>query len=776
MTKRFFLEKSRFIEKVAHKFNIKSHETDQRKRSSVSSMTKKASDDYRLLINKITFYLCHNDRDAYEDCKCEECILLSGVLSKHGLQFFSLYDFIVKQNIDISVEPHLVRMAVLDVFILPYLMRVVSELKEKFNKNRTLWYLDEYIDFIVRETSKSEPLLKAFLRKHVKQVPCGLFIDKTRYEAKTKKGRPEEYQSWNNFFALAEDAELIRVNNNIKKGLPVPENDKKRWTEARSWHCAGNIVYQLFRIMNISGKHYAPWRDSPLTTKLRPLHWEYDFLYDFFLSLNRDMQFSLFRSDKVKLNLIINNSVECYLTLDKKVIQEHLSKEAIFGISLRENVLLDVSLKQERKIKSSKPKKIAFDKCLKQPSALNLRFDYTARRHPGDDDAEFNITPRGDVSIDYVIGVDGRLKLALNKNTIFDLRSNKATATNLGFENAREHGYEELRSIFTVFKHAIHKRYSKGGSVAEVEEINDFCKAALNGKPIMEEIKKEEGKLRELLKDGHSNRYTSFLAWCIFIAKCKHGKLNNSNEIQYCESRIIEHQDDYVGNHINEHIHQLKYRAIHANFKRDVLYRLGYIRVYNKLVMGDFERRRPRAIDKRLILDWRSINAFPSNDPRMLSLLEEDRYTGDVINPFVELEKYIDSILQWDSCCSPKVAINESAMVSYPKGTENALIWLIFPNVSSNYKQENPQHDYTKMRLCRTCSVRLYPELMTLAGLRHNPKIASLKEHEFERLISLLKPCQCKDINDFELTENEETGKTDTNYWVPSYYKKSISF
>lgn len=776
MTNRVFLEKSRFIEIVAHKFNIKSSEINQSKRKSPDAMTKKASDDYRLLINKITCHLCHSDKDVYENCDYEECRLLSGVLSKHGLQFFSLYDFIAKQNIDISVEPHLVRMAVLDIFILPYLMRVVSELKEKFNKNRTLWYLNEYIEFIARETSKSEPLLKTFLREHVKRVPCGLFIDKTRYEAKTKKGRPEEYQSWTNFFVLANDDELNQVNNNLKKGLPIPEDDKKRWTEARSWHCAGNIIYQLFRIMNVSGKHYAPWRNRPLTTRLRLLRWEYDFLYDSFLSLNRDMQFSLFRSDKVKLNLIISNRVECYLTLDRKSIQDYLSKEATFGISLPENALIDVSLKQERKIKSSKPKKIAFDKYLKQPSALNLRFDYTAQRHPGDDDAEFNITPRGEASIDFVVGVDGRLKLALDKNTIFDLRSNKAAATNLGFENAREHGYEELRSIFTAFKYAIHKRNVKGISLTEIEELSVFCKAALNGKPMTEDIKKEEGKLRELLKDGHSNRYTSFLAWCIFIAKCKHGKLKNSNEMQYCESKIIEHQDDYVGNRINEHIHQLKHRAIHADFKRDVLYRLGYIRVYNKLVMGDFERRRPRAIDKLLILDWRIINAFPSNDPRMLSFLIEDRYTGDVINPFVELEKYIDSILQWDSCCSPKVVINEPAFESYPKSTEKSLNWLISPNVSSNYKQENPQHDYTKMRLCRTCSVRLYPELMTLAGLRHNPKIASLKEHEFERLISLLKPCQCRTINDFELTENMETGNTDTRYWVPDYYSKSISF
>ncbi|MCO4170378.1 hypothetical protein K8D10_00995 [Aeromonas veronii] len=767
MANRIFLEKSKFIEKIAVKLNIKSHDTDQSKRNSISSMTKKASDDYRLLINKITFHLCHNDRDSYEDCKCKECRSLSGVLSKHGLQLFSLYDFIVKQNIDISVDPHLVRMAVLDVFILPYLMRVVSELKEKFHQNRTLWHLDRYIKFVVRDASNSEPLLKAFLREHVASVPFGLYVNKERYQY-----NPVEYQSWGKFFEFASN-ELNQVNK--RNETLSSEDDKKRWAEARSWHCAGNIVHELLNLMNASSKGYAPWRGSSLTTRL---HRDYDFLYDTFLSLNRDMQFSLFRSDKVNLNLVINNNVECYLTLDRKaILQGYLSDEAKFGISLRKNALLDASLKHENKTKSSKPKKIAFNKYLKQPSALNLRFDYAARgRCPGDDDAEFNIIPREDANIEFVIGADGQFTLSFNKDATFDLRSNKHIAANLNIEDKREYGHKELRCIFTVFKYAIQKRNIKGISLTEIEEINSFCKKALNGKPAIEEIRKEEKKLKALLKGGQSNRYTSFLAWCIFIAKSKHGKLKLGKEILYCESRILEHQDDYVGNRINEHIHQLKYRAIHADFKRDVLYRLGYIRIYNKLVMGDFEHSRPRAIDKSLILNWRVIDGWPSNAPRMLSLLGEDRYTGEVINPFIELEKYIDSILRWDSRFSSKVTINRLAIESYPKSTEKSLNWLIFPNVSSNYKQKKPQHDYTKMRLCRTCSVRLYPELMTLAGLRHNPKIASLKEHEFERLISLLKPCQCRTINDFELTENMETGNADTCYWVPDYYSKSISF
>lgn len=786
MANRIFLEKSRFIERVARKFNIKSHDTDQSKRNSISSMTKKASDDYRLLINKITFHLCHSDRDVYEDCKCKECRSLSGVLSKHGLQFFSLYDFIVKQNIDISVAPHLVRMAVLDVFILPYLMRVVSELKAKFHQNRTLWYLDEYIKFIVCETSDSAPLLKTFLRKHVKQVPCGLFIDETRYEAKTKtktkQERPAEYQSWTNFFVLTNDAELSWVNDKIKKGLPIPEGDKKRWTEARSWHCAGNIIYQLFCIMNVSGKHHAPWRGSPLTTRLC---WEYDFIYNAYLSLSNDMDFCLLRSDKVKLNLVISNRVECYLTLDRKsILQAHLSEETKFGISLRKNALLDVSLKHENQTKSPKPRRVAFNKYLKQPSMLNLRLDYTARgKLPGDDDAEFNIMPKEDANIEFVIGADGQFKLFFNKDATFDLSSNKNIKANLNIEDKREYGHKELRSIFTAFKYAINKRDVKGISLTEVEEINNFCKKALNSKPAMEEIRKEEGKLKAFLKGGQSNRYTSFLAWCIFIAKSKHDKLKGRSEIQYCESRILAHQDDYFNGAL-DYIHQLRHRAIHADFKHDMLHRLGYIRVYNKLVMGCFEHRRPRAIDKFLILNWRAINLFPSNGPHMLSLLEEDRYTGEVINPFIELEKYIDSILQWDSCFSSKVTINESAIKSYHKGIERSFRWLISPNVSSKYKRENPQHDYTKMNLCKTCAVRLYPELMTLAGLRHNPKFASLNVREHETLISLLKPCQCRAINNFDLTENSETGNSetgsretensDTQYWVGIYYKDPI--
>lgn len=771
MANRIFLEKSRFIERVARKFNIKSHGTDQSKRNSISSMTKKASDDYRLLINKITFHLCHSDRDVYEDCKCKECRSLSGVLSRHGLQFFSLYDFIVKQNIDASVEPHLVRMAVLDVFILPYLMRVVNELKVKFHQNRTLWYLDKYIKFIVCETSYSEHLLKTFLIKHVKQVPCGLSIDKTRYEAKTKtktkKERPEEYQSWDNFFVLTNDDELNEVNNKIKKGLPISEDEKKRWTEARSWHCAGNIVYQLFRIMNVSGKHHAPWRDSPLTTRLC---WEYDFIYNAYLSLNNDMGFCLLRSDKVKLNLIISNSVECYLTLDRKsILQAHLSEETKFGISLRKNALLDVSLKHENQTKSPKPRRVVFNKYLKQPSMLNLRLDYTARgKLPGDDDAEFNIIPKEDASIEFVIGADGQFKLFFNKDATFDLSSNKNIKTNLNIEDKREYGHKELRSIFTAFKYAINKRDVKGISLAEVGGIKAFCERALNSTPAMEDIRQEEDKLKVVLKNGLNNRYTSFLAWCIFIAKSKHGKLKNVKAIQYCESRILEHQDDYFNRSL-AYIRQLRHRAIHADFKHDMLHRLGYIRIYNKLVMGDFEHH--------------PINSFQTTAPRMLSLLEGDRYTGEVINPFIELEKYIDSILRWDSGSSSKVIINESAIKSYSKGIERSFRWLIFPNVSSEYKRENPQHDYTKMNLCKTCAVKLYPELMTLAGLRHNPKFVSLNEREYEKLINLLTPCQCRRINDFELVENSETGNSDAvayekwrwEYLADIYYSRPIS-
>jgi hypothetical protein len=56
MANRLFLEKSKLVEKIALKFNIKSHETSQNERNSIKSMTEKADDDYRLLINKITFF------------------------------------------------------------------------------------------------------------------------------------------------------------------------------------------------------------------------------------------------------------------------------------------------------------------------------------------------------------------------------------------------------------------------------------------------------------------------------------------------------------------------------------------------------------------------------------------------------------------------------------------------------------------------------------------------------------------------------------------------
>ncbi|HDX8593517.1 TPA: hypothetical protein RQN76_004392 [Aeromonas dhakensis] len=762
MANRLFLEKSKLVEMIAHKFNIKSSERNQSERNSINSMTEKASEDYRLLINRITFFLCHDDETNYKKCKCKECLTLSGVLSRHGNRLLSLYDFIVKQRLDVSVEPHLVRGAILDVFILPYLMCVVSELKTKFSQNRTLWYLDEYIKFVVREASNSEPLLRAFLRMHVASVPCGLCVNKERYQY-----NPAEYQSWNNFFVLANDKGLNRVNNKIKKGLPVAEDDKKRWTEAHSWHCAGNIVHKLLSLMNVSSKEDAPWRGSTLTTRLR---WEYDFIYSAFLSLSNDMDFYLLRSDKVKLNLIINNSVECYLTLDRKeILQEYLSEEAKLGISFRKNALLDISLKNENTTKSSKPKKIAFNKYLKQPSTLNLRFDHSVRtKSSGDNDAEFNIAPREGVNIGFVIDTDGYFKLAFNKDATFDFRPNKTTAISFNVEDKLEYGHKELRKIFCAFKYAISRCKRNGTTLAEVEEINAFCERVLNSTPTMDDIRQGEDKLKVLLKNGLNNRYTSFLAWCIFIAKSKHGKLKNVKAIQYCESRILEHQDDYFNRSL-AYIRQLRHRAIHADFKHDMLHRLGYIRIYNKLVMGDFEHH--------------PINSFQTIAPRMLSLLEGDRYTGEVINPFIELEKYIDSILRWDSGSSSKVIINESAIKSYSKGIERSFRWLIFPNVSSEYKRENPQHDYTKMNLCKTCAVKLYPELMTLAGLRHNPKFVSLNEREYEKLINLLTPCQCRRINDFELVENSETGNSDAvayekwrwEYLADIYYSRPIS-
>ncbi|MGL4905871.1 MAG: hypothetical protein ACRC38_03790, partial [Plesiomonas sp.] len=713
----------------------------------------------RLLINRITFFLCHDDETNYKKCKCKECLTLSGVLSRHGNRLLSLYDFIVKQRLDVSVEPHLVRGAILDVFILPYLMRVVSELKTKFSQNRTLWYLDEYIKFVVREASKSEPLLKTFLKKHVVSVPCGLYVNKKRYQY-----NPAEYQSWDKFFNFASN-ELIQVNK--RNEILSPEDDKKRWTEAHSWHCAGNIVHKLLSLMNASSKEDAPWRGSTLTTRLR---WEYDFIYDAFLSLNKDVRFCLLRSDKVKLNLVINNSVECYLSLDRKaILQEYLSEEAKFGISFRKNALLDISLKNENTTKSSKPKKIAFNKYLKQPSTLNLRFDHSVRtKSSGDNDAEFNIAPREGVNIGFVIDTDGYFKLAFNKDATFDFRPNKTTAISFNVEDKREYGHKELRKIFCAFKYAISRCKRNGTTLAEVEEINAFCERVLNSTPTMDDIRQGEDKLKVLLKNGLNNRYTSFLAWCIFIAKSKHGKLKNVKAIQYCESRILEHQDDYFNRSL-AYIRQLRHRAIHADFKHDMLHRLGYIRIYNKLVMGDFEHH--------------PINSFQTTAPRMLSLLEGDRYTGEVINPFIELEKYIDSILRWDSGSSSKVIINESAIKSYSKGIERSFRWLISPNVSSEYKRENPQHDYKKMNLCKTCAVKLYPELMTLAGLRHNPKFISLNEREYEKLINLLTPCQCRRINDFELVENSETGNSDAvayekwrwEYLAGIYYSRPIS-
>lgn len=752
MENRVFLEKSRLVEIIALKCNINSHETHQSKRKSISSMTKKASEDYRLLIHKIVFFLCHDDKFDYEKCKCKECLTLSGVLSLHGDRFFSLYDFIVKQKLDVSVEPHLVRMAILDVFILPYLIRVVNELKVKFNRNRMLWYLDKYIKFIASDASRTESPLKAFLRMHVASVPCRLYVDKIRYRAKTV-GHAAEYQSWDSF------VKAVSVQGDLSPGT-------NRWAEAFGWHCAGNMVYQVLSLMNVTVKGDVHWRDSKLTASLQN---EYDFLYDSFLSLDRDMQFSLFRSDKVRFNLVINNNVECYLTLDRKsIFQKHLGEKDNFGLSFNKNTFFDVSLKHENQTQSPSKKKARFNQRLNQHSTLNLQFNCAVRvKSPSDDEAELNIVPSDDAKIAFFLDGNGQFKLLFHKDATFCLRSNKRLNIDSRFENLREHRHKEALSVFTAFKQVVSSREEKGITLTEVEEINDFCERVLNSTPAMDDIRQEEDKLKTLLKDGLNNRYTSFLAWCIFIAKSKHGKLKSGNETLYCESRILEHQDDYFNGSL-AYIRQLRHRAIHADFKHDMLHRLGYIRIYNKLVMGGFEHSRPRAIDKLLILDWRTINFFQSNEPRILSFLEGDRYTGEVINPFTDIEKYIDSILRWDSCSSFKVVIDESAIDLYQKKSEEWLTWLILPNVPHD-KKNKPLYNHTNMKLCRTCTVRLYPELMALVGLRHNPKYASLKEREHEKLISLLQPCQCRRINDFELAENKEAGE-----WEDIYYRRPI--
>ncbi|MCX7129958.1 hypothetical protein [Aeromonas sp.] len=765
MANRLFLEKAKLVEMIALKFNIKSSERNQSERNSINSMTEKASEDYRLLINRITFFLCHDDETNYKKCKCKECLTLSGVLSRHGNRLLSLYDFFVKQRLDILVEPHLVRGAILDVFILPYLMRVVRELKTKLSKNRTLWYLEEYIKFVVHEDTNSEPLLKAFLRKHVESVPCGLYVNKERYQYD-----PVEYQSWGNFLVLAlvleSDKGLNRVNNRIKKGLPVAEDDKKRWTEARSWHCAGNIVHELLSLMNASSKGNAPWRSSQLTTSLRS---EYDFLYDSFLSLNRDMQFSLFRSEEVTFNLVINGNVELHLSLDKKTLGRKCFNEgAQFGLSFNKTVLFKVLRKCGERFQLPQPIEESLSRPLNQQAADNLLVNKMVQvKSPFNGKAEFDLLPGRDVNIKPFLDEDGQIKLPLHKGDVFGLRANKHLSINSCFENSREYRYKEALGVFTAFKQAVSSREEKGITLTEVEEIKAFCERVLNSMPTMDDIRQEEDKLKKLLKDGLNNRYTSFLAWCIFIAKSKLGKLKSGAEIQYCESRILEHQDDYFNGALG-YIHQLRHRAIYADFKHDMLHRLGYIRIYNKLVMGDFEHNRPRTRDKLLIINWRTINFFQSNAPRMLSFLEGDRYTGQVINPFTELEKYIDNILRWDSCSSSNVSIDESAIESYPKGGETWLTWLIRFNDGSKVDEQPNSHD--KMVLCRTCTVRLYPELMMLAGLRQNPKFASLKKRDYEKLMKLLMPCQCRRINDFELVENKEAGE-----WEDMYYRRPIS-
>ncbi|MBW3776886.1 hypothetical protein GL272_08000 [Aeromonas veronii] len=748
--KRLFLEQSRLIETIALMFNLNKDDVRQHDCRSIESVDEKVSKDCYHLVRTISFLICHNDKEKYSECKCKECLTLSKVLSKHCQRCLSLYGYIAKQDIETSIDPERVKGAFLDFFILPYLMRVVNELKVKFNDSRILWYLDKYIKFIVFDAPSSEPILKSFLREHVTSVPYNLYVDITRYRAKTK-GHTAEYQPWGGFINTAEAQIELSKEKGVLSASTI-KNVKVR-VEASKWHYVGVFLYQLLNLIYPSGKDNKLWRNSNILSELSK---EYNFLYNSFLSLNNDMQFSLLRRDEVIFNLVVNEIIACRLSLDKKTFNHlTLSKKAQYGLSFDKDTPFKLLLAHEKWFNSFTHKSMTLNNYLKKHSTLSIWFDDAVQNKYKD--AEFHITLIGDADVTLSVDDNAHLNVLFHKNAKFNLIPNKDIEFHSTFENIREYRYKEICNVITAFKHAISSRENKGISRTDSEDINYFCEGVLNGVPTMEDIQKEESKLKALLKEGRGSLYTSFFAWCIFIAKCKHNKINAGNEIKYCESKLIEYQDDY-DNGIANFKSILKNRAIYADFKDEMLRRLGYIRIYNKLVMGGYEHCRHHYIDKVSVKKKQPIGVWLRKYPQVLQFLNKERYTGDIINPFTAIEVEIEKWLKWKDYVSSEVVIDVPAIKRSRKKFEKSLSWLVMFNEKSK-----PKDDKIKMKLCMTCAVILYPELMTLAGLTPIDKFKCMieKSNKFiplnpiiNNLAVHLGPCQCQKINCLKSAEN----------------------
>ena len=587
MTERnVFLEKAKLIEMVALNFGINTSEVRQYKRKSIMAVGDKLHDDYDKLMCKIAFFVCH-DKEEYNGCDCGECKNFIELLNGHAQRCLSLYDFIISRNICATVPPHVISMAFLDYYILPYLSRFIPELQEKFQSNRILHYLNEYIAFLLADAHESGNPLRCFLRKHTRSLLCdNIFIEKDKY-------RIGYYQPWSSFVEETR-AEVAFSLGDIKR------------IEAFGWHCAGGVVHQLLKPIGAAGQEHALWgKNKAAVSRLKG---DMDFIYDTFLSLNID----------TKNEISFDN------------IREYRYQEA--------NKIID-----------------GFEQAIS-----------------------------GDIG---------------NVNQHADLESNDQ------YEN-----------------------------VAEINHIKSFCDAVLNGVPTEDHIKEAERGLKASLKLGCCSRHTSLLAWSIFIAKCKHNKIRDGRLIQYCESKITPYLKDYINWNVYSAKSKLKNRAAYADFKNDMLCRLGYIRVYNLLVAGSFEKAGAHSYDR----------------PPVLSLFSQPSYAGKVINPFIEIGMFIDNLIEWKDCFSFSVKLHERNISKARKKFDESLSWLLTANDGSVPRRSN------KMKLCIMCAVKLYPEVMTLAGLAPSKKYTWLKPQQLDELIRLLGPCRCQEANGFTLKKNPE--------------------
>ncbi|MNF82827.1 hypothetical protein D3C84_651380 [compost metagenome] len=125
---------------------------------------------------------------------------------------------------------------------------------------------------------------------------------------------------------------------------------------------------------------------------------------------------------------------------------------------------------------------------------------------------------------------------------------------------------------------------------------------------------------------------------------------------------------------------------------------------------------------------------------------------------------FIDNLIEWEDYFSFSVELHERNISKARKEFDESLSWLLTTNDDSAPGRNN------KMKLCVMCAVKLYPEVMTLAGLAPSKKYTWLKPQQLDGFIRLLGPCRCQEANGFTLKKN-----TEAEGWGALAYKSPIT-